>query len=199
VKYSFKKDLIQASGGVKFVGHDLKTGDHITIHSLKMKAHPKLKESQFMGSVDGVLQRKRKYEGAMTFTSQLLRFDGIESLAHLEGDVFMKRENYRITGGKADIYLENFNKSLKYFVMNDDVKLTETLNDPVNGKTERKAFAERLEGFGREEKMILSGAPRVEMGTDVIKGYRITVREGSDLVEVDDAMSDMQMKKKKKE
>jgi lipopolysaccharide export system protein LptA len=152
-----------------------------------------------MGSVDGVLQRKRKYEGAMTFTSQLLRFDGIESLAHLEGDVFMKRENYRITGGKADIYLENFNKSLKYFVMNDDVKLTETLNDPVNGKTERKAFAERLEGFGREEKMILSGAPRVEMGTDVIKGYRITVREGSDLVEVDDAMSDMQMKKKKKE
>jgi lipopolysaccharide export system protein LptA len=62
---------------------------------------------------------------------------------------------------------------------------------------ERKAFAERLEGFGREQKMVLSGAPRVEMGKDVIKGYRITIRENVDLVEVDDAMSDVQVKKKK--
>jgi lipopolysaccharide export system protein LptA len=75
--------------------------------------------------------------------------------------------------------------------------MTETLNNPQTGVIERKAFAERLEGFGREEKMILSGAPRVEQGNDVIKGYRITVRENTDLIEVDDAMSDVQMKKKK--
>ncbi len=197
MRYSFKKDLIQASGNVRFSGLDLKTGDQLKINSDKMKARPKLKQSDFTGSVTGVLLRKRRYEGDMNFTSQLLRFDGITSLAHLEGDVFMKRENYRITAGKADIYLENFNKSLKYFVLNDDVKMTETLNNPQTGVIERKAFAERLEGFGREEKMILSGAPRVEQGTDVIKGYRITVRENSDLIEVDDAMSDVQMKKKK--
>ncbi len=197
MKYSFKKDLIQASGNVKFSGLDLKTGDQLKINSEKMKARPKLKQSDFTGAVSGVLQRKRRYEGDMNFTSDLLRFDGIASLAHLEGDVFMKRDNYRITAGKADIYLENFNKSLKYFVLNDDVKMTETLNNPQTGVMERKAFAERLEGFGREEKMILSGAPRVEQGTDVIKGYRITVRENTDLIEVDDAMSDVQVKKKK--
>jgi hypothetical protein len=45
--------------------------------------------------------------------------------------------------------------------------------------------------------MVLSGAPRVEMGTDVIKGYRITIRENVDLIEVDDAMSDVQVKRKK--
>lgn len=199
VKYSFEKDLIQGRGNVRFEGTDLKTGDLLKINSEKMNAHPKLKQSEFEGSVVGSLQRKRRYEGATNFTSRELQMDGIQSYVHLEGDVFMKRDNQRITAGKADIYLENFNKSLKYFVLNDDVKMTETLNNPQTGVTERKAFAERLEGFGREEKMILSGAPRVEMGTDVIKGYRITVRENTDLIEVDDAMSDMQMKKKKKE
>ncbi len=197
VKYFFKKDLIQAKGNVHFTGHDFKTGDELKINSERMKARPKQKNSAFSGSVNGVLQRKRRYEGTMIFTSQELVLDGIESLAHLEGNVFLKRDNYRLTAGKADIYLENFNKSLKYFVMNDDVKMTETLNNPQTGVTERKAFAERLEGFGREDKMILSGAPRVEQGTDVIKGYRITVRENTDLIEVDDAMSDVQMKKKK--
>lgn len=199
VKYSFQKDLVNARGNVRFAGTDLKTGDLLKINSEKMKARPKLKQSEFEGNVNGSLQRKRRYEGATNFSSRELSLDGIESLVHLEGDVFMKRDNQRITAGKADIYLENYNKSLKYFVLNDDVKMTETLNNPQSGVTERKAFAERLEGFGREEKMILSGAPRVEMGTDVIKGYRITVRENTDLIEVDDAMSDMQMKKKKKE
>ncbi len=197
VKYSFKKDLIQATGNVKFSGLDQKSGDQLKINSDRMKARPQLKQSAFTGSVNGVLQRKRQYEGSMNFKSRELTLDGIQSLAHLEGEVYMKRDNYRITAGKADIYLENFNKSLKYFVMNDDVKMTESLSSPQTGLTERKAFAERLEGFGREEKMVLSGAPRVEQGTDVIKGYRITVRENTDLVEVDDAMSDIQVKKKK--
>ncbi len=197
VRYSFKKDLIQATGNVKFTGLDVKTGDQLKINSDRMKARPKLKQSEFIGSVQGVLNRKRQYEGSMNFTSKMMTLDGFQSLAHLEGDVYMKRDNYRITAGKADIYLENFNKSLKYFVLNDDVKMTETLNNPQTGLTERKAFAERLEGFGREEKMVLSGAPRVEQGTDVIKGYRITVRENTDLIEVDDAMSDVQVKKKK--
>jgi lipopolysaccharide export system protein LptA len=143
------------------------------------------------------MERKKKYEGKMIFRSRELDIHGLESLAHLEGDVYMKRDTYEISSGKADLYLENFNKSLKYFVLNDDVKLTEKLNTP-EGLIERKAFAERLEGFGREQKMVLSGAPRVEMGKDVIKGYRITIRENVDLLEVDDAMSDMQVKKAKR-
>jgi lipopolysaccharide export system protein LptA len=199
LRYLLKKDLVFGSGHVRFNGKDPKTGDEFKINSEKMKARPNLKQSEFTGAVNGVLQKKRKYEAPLKFRSQLLTFDGIQSYAHLEGDVFMNKEAMRATGGKADIYLENYNKSLKYFVMNDDVKLTETLRNPQTGVLEeRKAFAERLEGFGREEKMILTGAPRVEMGKDVIKGYRITVREGTDLVEVDDAMSDMEMKKKEK-
>lgn len=197
VKYYFKKDLITGVGNVKFLGDDLKSKDHVEITSDQMRANPEAQLSTFKGNVKGSLQRKKKYEGRLVFASRELQMDGNKSLAQLQGDVLMKREGYLITAGKADVFLENFNKSLKYFVLNDDVKVTERLETP-EGVTERKAFAERLEGFGREEKMVLSGAPRVEMGKDVVKGYRITIRENTDLVEVDDAMSDVQVKREKK-
>jgi lipopolysaccharide export system protein LptA len=195
VKYYFKKDLILGYGGVTFKGMDLKTKDQIEINSETMRANPESQLSRFKGNVQGTLERKKKYEGKMTFSSQQLHLNGIESLAHLEGDVSLKRQGYLITAGKADIYLENYNKSLKYFVFNDDVKVTEKLVTP-EGTTYRKAYSERLEGFGREEKMILSGAPKVEHGSDVVKGYRITIREKMDLIEVDDAISDVQVKRK---
>lgn len=194
VKYFFKKDLILGSGGVTFKGMDLKTKDQLEIQSETMRARPQDQFSHFKGHVQGSLQRKKKYEGKMTFSSNELQIDGIKSLAHLEGDVNLKRQSYLITAGKGDIYLENFNKSLKYFVFNDDVKVTETMQTP-QGPIFRKAFAERLEGFGREQKMVLSGAPKVEHGDDVVKGYRITIRENMDLIEVDDAMSDVQVKR----
>jgi lipopolysaccharide export system protein LptA len=196
VKYFLKKDLIIGNGNVKFEGDDIQTKDHIVINARSMEAKPEAQLSQFRGDVRGTLERKKKYEGKMTFSAHRMDLEGNKSLAHLQGDVVMKRQGYLITAGKADMYLENYNKSLKYFVLNDDVKVTERMQTP-EGVQERKAFAERLEGFGREQKMILSGAPRVEMGEDVIKGYRITIRENIDLVEVDDAMSDVQVKRKK--
>jgi lipopolysaccharide export system protein LptA len=195
VKYYFKKDLILGYGGVTFKGVDLKSKDQVEINSETMRANPQSQLSRFKGKVHGSMQRKKKYEGKMSFSAQQLELDGISSLAHLDGDVSLNRQCYLITAGKADIYLENYNKSLKYFVFNDDVKVTETLITP-EGRSYRKAYAERLEGFGREEKMVLSGAPKVEHGEDVVKGYRITIREKMDLIEVEDAMSDVQVKRK---
>lgn len=194
--YFFKRDLLHGVGGVKYTGEDLKTKDSFNIEATSMRARPQKKLATFTGNVRGVMNRKKKYEGNMNFTSRELSLNSEKSLAHLEGNVTMTRPSYLITAGKADIFFENYNKSLKYFVLNDDVKVTETVN--TAGKiTQRKSYAERLEGFGREQKMILSGAPRVEQGADVIKGYRITIRENADLIEVDDAMSDVQVKRKK--
>ncbi len=197
IRYFFKKDLILASGGVHFEGDDPKSKDHLEIDAEAMKAKPHLKKMTFKGGVKGSVQRKKKYEGKMTFSSQQLEFDGLKSLVNLEGGVTLSRQAYLITAGNADIYLENYNKSLKYLVFNDDVKVTETIDGP-KGKMYRKAFSERLEGYGQEEKMVLSGAPRVENGEDVIKGYKITIREKMELIEVDDAMSDVKVRKEDK-
>ncbi len=196
-KYFIKKDLIIGKGNVKVIGEDLQSKDHFNIESNTMRAHPEKQWSRFRGNVHGSIMRKKKFEGSSTFSTNEAEMDGAKSLAQLRGDVKLKRDNYLITAGKGDIHLENYNKSLKYFVFNDDVKVTETVKTP-EGVSTRRAFSERLEGFGREEKMVLSGAPRVEMGKDVVKGYRITIRENVDLIEVDDALSDVEVKKKKK-
>ena len=197
LRYHFPSDLLSAWGDIRFNADDLKTKDHVEIRADRMRAYPKKQSSHFEGSVQGEIQRRRQYEGKTSFKSRELDFDQKKSEASLLGDVLVKRGGYLLTAGKADMFLENFNNSLKYFVMNDDVKLREKIQTSTGQLVERKAFAERLEGFGREQKMVLSGAPRVEQGEDVIKGYRITIRENAELIEVDDAMSDMQMKKKK--
>jgi lipopolysaccharide export system protein LptA len=197
MNYYLKKDLLTAKGNIHFNGEDPRSQDTIKVTAESMRAHPGARQSTFKGQVKGSLLRKKKYEGSMQFASQQLHLDGDKSMAHLEGEVGLKREAYLITAQKADIHLENYNKSLKYFVLNDDVKVTETL-ETATGAIQRRAFAERLEAFGRDQKMVLSGAPRVEQGDDVIKGYRITIRENVDLIEVDDAMSDVQMKRQKK-
>jgi lipopolysaccharide transport protein LptA len=197
VKYFFKKDLILGKGNIYFQGEDPKTKDDLYIQSDTMKARPDLQITKFKGHVKGSLERKKKYERKMFFASDEFDFDGNKSLANLSGDVKLKRGDYDISAGKGDIYLENYNKKLKYFVLNDDVKVIEKIQTK-QGVQQREAFAERLEGFGREQRMVLTGAPRVEMGKDIIKGYRITIRENVDLIEVDDAMSDVQVKQKKK-
>lgn len=194
--YFLKKDFIQGVGGVRFDGVDPQTLDKFFIVADKIEAYPKKQISEFAGSVNGKLTPKKKFQTPMTFRSEYLRLTQEKSLAELWGGVRIDRGNYLITGGNAELFFQNYNKSLKYFVLNDDVKVTETLRTP-EGVVERRSFSESLEGFGSDKKMVLSGAPRVEQGKDIIKGYRITIRENAELIEVDDAMSDVQVKRKK--
>lgn len=197
VKYFIGQDLVTGKGNVYLQGIDPKSRDRIEVFAESMRSYPKRQISYLIGNVHGEFQRLRKYEGSTKFSSHQLEMIGAEGKASLEGDVQLSRQNYLVTGGKADIFFENYNKSLKYFVMNDDVKVTEKMTSSQGENTVRRAYSERLEGFGQEQKMILSGAPRVEQGEDVIKGYRITIRQNIDLIEVDDSMSDMQIKKNK--
>lgn len=197
IDYFINDDLVLGHGNVLFEGDDLKSRDHLVIRSESMKAYPEKKYGLFTTKVNGTFARFKKYEGKLFFWSELLEFKGMDSFVHLEDQVKVIRDNYTVTSGKADIYLENYNKSLKYFFLNDDVKVLEKLATP-GGVVERRSFSEQLEGFGQEEKMILSGAPRVETGNEVVKGYRITIRQKAELIEVDDAVSDMLMKKNKK-
>ena len=48
------------------------------------------------------------------------------------------------------------------------------------------------------KKFYLTGSPRVIQGSDVIKGYKVTLRENLEMVEVDDSASSFTIKKKQK-
>lgn len=194
--YEMAKKEIKAFGNVKSVFTDNETGDEMELYSTRMHAFENEERIKFTGNVKGELERKRKYETGYEFQAKSLDYLGKDSLMQLQGDVKILRKNYHLQSQKAEIFLENYNKKLKYYVMYDDIKLEEKLKLRA-GSQMRRAFAEKLEGFMSDGRIVLSGAPRVEQGTDVIKGYQITLRENTEIVEVDDSQSSFRFKKEK--
>lgn len=195
IKYNRNSKVIEASGGVDTQYLDPKSLDLIKLHSKELISYVGKQQMNLSGDVSGRIIRKRVYEGSLDFSSEELEFNYLESLIRLSKSVKIHRNNYDLSAGSAEIFLENFNKKLKYYVLYDDVKLREKITLSNNKVQERKAYSEKLEGHQRTGKIILTGAPRVEQGNDVIKGYQITLRENVELVEVDDAQSSFSLKK----
>jgi len=113
----------------------------------------------------------------------------------MQGNVSFKKDNLDAQANRGEVFLENYNKRLKYYALYDDVRLQESLINNGNPMT-RKAIAEKLEGITGEKKIILTGYPKVFQGRDVIKGNRIIIRENIETVEVDDANSSITLDKK---
>ena len=61
----------------------------------------------------------------------------------------------------------------------------------------RRAFSEKLEGLARDNKLILTGYPKVFQLNDIIKGNVITLRGNNEVVEVDDANTHFKIQKGK--
>ena len=91
-------------------------------------------------------------------------------------------------------FLENYNNTLKYFALYDDVKVKEVLN--LQGREViRKAFSEQLEGFPGKSKVILTGYPKVIQEDDTIVGNKIILRWNNEVLEIIDANSNLKVKK----
>lgn len=193
--YNTNKDMISANGNVKASLVDPKTKDLIEIESSKLLSFLSEKSLKLTGAVKGEIKRKRKYEGKLRFKSEELELNSLKSLITLSRSVEIKRNNYDIRAENAEIFLENFNKRLKYYSLSDDVKLEERILLRNGKKQNRRAYAQRLEAHQKTGKVILSGAPRVEQGKDVIKGYQITLRENSEVVEVDESQTSFSLEK----
>lgn len=196
--YELKKDLMTGSGEIN-INHWMKdSGQRVVVDSARMQAKPRLEWARLFGEVKGKASGKLRTQEPLYFESNSLELFGKESLVQLKENALIVRGGMRVSARNGDIFLDQMNKKLKYFVMNDDVKLTEKLIDDQGKPITREAFAERLEAFG-QEKMVLSGAPRVVQGKDVIKGYMITMREKMEFIEVEDALSDVQIRQDENE
>jgi lipopolysaccharide export system protein LptA len=114
----------------------------------------------------------------------------------MKGAVTFKKGNLEASSNLGSLFLENYNKKLKYYSLSDDVRLQESLL--LEGRPmKRKAFSEKLEGIISEKKVILTGLPKVFQGKDVIKGNRIIIRENIETVEVDDANTSLTLEREK--
>lgn len=185
---------LEADGNVKTQNTDPKTNDQIFIDSDFAIYRPKEEFFEYQKHVKGLIKRKRQYEENVSFTTDLLTLSAPQSLVQMKGNVTFKKGNLDASSNLGTVFLENYNKKLKYYALSDDVRLQETLL--INGKSVvRKAFSEKLEGLISEKKIILTGLPKVFQEKDVIKGNRITIRENIETVEVDDANTNITLER----
>ncbi|MEE2670116.1 MAG: LptA/OstA family protein [Bdellovibrionota bacterium] len=195
--YDGRLEVMKARNNVKSLIIDETTKDRLKISSKEMVSWLQQKRVELRGGVQGEVQRKRKYEGKLEFSSEEMSLDQQESFMKLDNDVKIRQNKMHLRAGNAEIFLENFNKKLKYYALYDDVRLEEKLQLKSGVFQTRKAFAEKLEAHQGTGKLILTGAPRVEQGSDIIKGYQITLREAVEMIEVDDSQSSFKLKRDK--
>lgn len=189
---------LEATGNVRTQSFDPKTNDQILITSNFALYRPKEQFFEYQRNVKGQVQRKRQYEESVSFTTDLMTVEGLKSEVEMKGNVTFKKGNLDASSNQGTVFLENYNKRLKYYSLSDDVRLQENLI--VGGKPMvRKAFAEKLEGLVSEKKIILTGLPKVFQEKDVIKGNRITIRENIETVEVDDANTNITLERDKEQ
>tara|TARA_Y100000590_G_scaffold259270_2_gene291002 strand:+ start:15230 stop:16183 length:954 start_codon:yes stop_codon:yes gene_type:complete len=193
--YNIVSDKLVSTGNVHTFSKSKKTGDEIEIFSESAISYPKSEKSQYLGKVRGKILRKRAYEQSVYFNSNKLDLDMKKHQIDLIDDVSLKKQSFAADALKGEIFLENYNKRLKYFVLYDDVKIVETVV-PSDGSSSftRRAFSEKLEGIVSEGKIVLTGAPKVYQHKDVIKGNKIVLRENNEVVEVDDANTKFDLK-----
>jgi lipopolysaccharide export system protein LptA len=189
VAYDFKNDLVKAKGGVQSSIRHEKNFDILKISSERLQGRLSEKTYKFEGKVSGEIKRRRRYESNLNFLAESVSLSEGKGLIHLDQDVELKFRNFRATSHKGEIFLENYNKKLKYYVLSDDVRVVEQIKIKGNRPIERKAFSEFLEGKMRERKMILSGFPKVIQSGSVLTGNSIVLFENKKVIEVIDANS----------
>lgn len=187
---------LEADGNVRTQSYDPKTNDQILVTSNFALYRPKEQFFEYKRNVKGIIKRKRQYEESVSFSTDLMTLEGLKSEVEMKGNVTLKKGNLDASSNQGTVFLENYNKRLKYYSLSDDVRLQESII--VGGKPIiRKAFAEKLEGLISEKKVILTGLPKVFQEKDVIKGNRITIRENIETVEVDDANTNITLERDK--
>lgn len=192
--YAINSGFFKAEGEVKTKNYSKKTRDKIYIDSDFADSWPTKKIGHYKGNVKGKIIRFLRYEPPVHFSSDELHSDINKSYIELIGNVKLRKQQVRARSLRGEIFLENYNKKLKYYVLYDDVVVKEKVKLRDKTVFTRKAFGEKLEGITSEDKIILTGYPKVIQQEEVILGNTIILLEGNDVVEVDDANSRVKIK-----
>jgi lipopolysaccharide export system protein LptA len=187
------------SGEVKGKYRSLKNRQKMEISAGRAYLDFHQRRYRYRDEVAGELIPAARYLSSMKFTAGEINFIYDDGYILASQNVSFSRGLTDSYAKKGEFFLQNTNNKLKYYVLSDDVRLIERVSSKANAKVYRKAFAEKMEGYLNERRVVLTGAPRVLQGRDEIKGYRITLREDVDLLEVDDSASSFVIEKEERE
>jgi lipopolysaccharide export system protein LptA len=194
MKISINSDSLAMFGNVQTLSTTKDGSEQILVTASEADYQSRTKYFQYKNQVKGTFKRKKTYEESLNFESDFLNFDGLKNLAELKGNIHFSHGNYNVLASRGNVYLENYNKKLKYYSLSDDVRLEERVESEGRIFT-RKALSEKLEGFMSEKRIMLTGLPKVFQDGDVIKGNTIIIRENVETVEVDDANTNITLKR----
>lgn len=193
--YYMNTGIANSRGNVKSYLYLPKSKDEIYINSDTLESNIPKELGNYKGNVKGRLIRERSYEEGIDFSSNILFFNIPNMKAHLLGDVSLKKERSKAWAREGYLFLENYNKKLKYFSLHSDVKVREKVIGADGKVIIRRAYAEDLEGLMKEQIIVLTGYPKVYQGGDVVRGNKIILREDNSVIEVDDASSNFRVRK----
>jgi lipopolysaccharide export system protein LptA len=191
--YNPEEQIFHASGEV----HTKNTppgGDEIFVNSDKAVSFFQKNFSEYEGNVNGSIKKNNSPSKDVNFTCEKLQADQAASTLVATGNVSLQKQDMTATGLRGEVRFNPKTKTLMYYVLYDDVKLTQKVNPARGTVYTRKAFAEKFEGHPLENKFILTGAPRVLEGRDVVRGSRIIVRQNNETIEVEDSVSNIGFK-----
>ena len=189
VQYRFIDEYFYAHGNVWSQHRPENDQGKIDVYADKLKYWNGPRRAIYDGNVKGELKRKRAYEPGLNFSATTISLELNKSYVELQENVMLKKQGLIANALYGEIYLENYNKKLKYYQLSDDVKVRETITLGNGKKISRRAFAEKLEGFNQRDRIVLTGSPKVIQEEEIIKGNKISLTQNNEIIEVDDANS----------
>ena len=193
--YHFDSARAFATGNVKSHHRDEENGYQIELESHKASFRWRREEAEYFSRVRGSIKRDTLYGEKISFSSNKINFSGKRGKMSAQGGLVIKKQAFRAQGQRGEIFWASQRKKLKYFVLYDDVRVSEKVRQGSR-QFERKSFCEKLEGFMNDSKIILTGYPKVFQHKDVVKGNQIILRKDNEVIEVDGANMSFNFKKK---
>lgn len=175
----------------------LKNGDNLKIRSQSIAMDWEREEVLYQGGVRGRLRRRYPFEQGIQFQSDEVKIFKKDLKADFKGSVRFNYGDIKSRSQRGELFLDNYNKKLKYYVLYDDIEVVQNVELSDGSFFMRKAYAEKLEAFNKEKKIVLKGAPTVSQGKDTMRGYRITLFADKEIMEVENSSSVIKLKDQK--
>ena len=180
---NYQRNYLQGTGNIK--SSFKKEDETVVVKSQKFEVDDnQLTKLKYQGNVSGKIERNSAPGDFLIFKSDSLIYDQDNKTIFLDGRAYIKRALSEIRALKGKIWLNNFSPGVKYFTMNDDVRVTDEFSNSSGKKIKRYSYSEIVEGFSKDKRLVLSGFPQVKQEGDVIKGNKMIVREDEEVIEI---------------
>ena len=157
----------------------------VRIDSGEAWAQPLTGKVRYLGGVKGNLESPRDQGDKLFFASKELDIDLHRDHLYASKEVTFRRDRFVAGGNRGEIFWNRKKNNIEHYVLQDNVLLKEKVADKGRGGfIERLAFAEKMEGSFGDNRLTLTGRPRVAQGEDVIKGDKIILKKDSKMLEV---------------